>query len=557
MTQVKRFVVLGDAGAGKSAFINTMFNYCYGTQTADEVFKSENQSAVKLAIPCKGWTDLVSSNNPSSERDINDQTKSQTMTSNMYSLQFNKDLTFELIDTPGFNDTEGISNDESNLEEIEKVLSAVPFLNGIIIVANGSMARLGTSFQHFLYLLHEICPNNLMDNICVVLTNCDDVSCNMDSTTLHDLLNVNDKMIFRIQNNIFRWDRTIHADKKLRNFRQNFEDVIDTIDKLIPVLEGFDEVSTDHFSMCNLQQSLIDKSIQELIERMISLLCANQEEVNAKNGILNATATMQANKNWEKQHEITAIRLLEVQTTSNDSEVQIVTSTNKSSTESLISSMISLPTKLINKIGNTHKNKKRTKQSSDQQISSQKHDETSKILVDNCATCSNHFTEQELMSQGTSNGKNSKIDHDTSTMLSTKNSEPIYRKEEIKIHLTLPDNDVISHHDGALKQVCILGNDLENLEKKQEALRHELNSLLEQLTIHVEKVRAINKYVDLFEKHNNLLTKFLEKIKATDSALDMKGYFNKVINILSKPSTTSDVSVDSQIALIERMEIED
>ncbi|CAF1261893.1 unnamed protein product [Adineta steineri] len=554
MTQVKRFVLLGDAGAGKSTFINTMFNYCYGTRTADEVFTSENQSAVKLAIPCKGWTDLVSSNNPSSERDINDQTKSQTMISNMYSLQFNKDLIFELIDTPGFNDTQGISNDESNLKEIEKALSAVPFLNGIIIVANGAMVRLGTSFQHFLYLLHEICPNNLMDNVCVVLTNCDDVSCNMDSSTLHDLLNVSDKMIFRIQNNIFRWDRTIHSDKKLRNFRQNFEDVVDTIDKLKRVLEGFDDVSTDNFIMCNLQQLLIDKSIQELIERIISLFCAHQAEVNAKNGILNATATMQANTNWEKQHEITAFRWMEVQTTSDDSEVQTVTSTNKSSTESLISSMISLPTKLINKIGNTHKNKKTTKQSSDQQISSQKHDETSKILVDNCATCSNRFTEQELMSLGTNNRKNSKTNRDTSTMLSTKNSKPIYKKEEIKIHLTLPDNDAISRHDGARKQVCILDNELENLEKKQEALRHELNSLLGQLTIHVEEMRAINKHVDLLQKHNHLLTKFLEKIKATNNALDMKDYFNKVINILSKPSTTSNASVDCQITLMEQME---
>lgn len=211
MTRVKRFIVLGDAGAGKSAFINAMFNYCYGTRIAEKVFKSEKQSAVKLAIPCKGWTDLVTSSDPSSERDINDQTKSQTMTSNTYSLELNKHVTFELIDTPGFNDTEGISSDESNLEQIEKALRAVPYLNGIIIVANGAMVRLGTYFQHFLCLLHEVCPNSLMNNVCVVLTNCNELSCNLDSAILRQLLNVHDKTIFRIQNNLFRWNRMTHS----------------------------------------------------------------------------------------------------------------------------------------------------------------------------------------------------------------------------------------------------------------------------------------------------------------------------------------------------------
>jgi hypothetical protein len=552
MTRVKRFVVLGDAGAGKSAFINAMFNYCYGTQTADEVFKSEKQSAVKLAIPCKGWTDRVSLNNPSSERDINDQTKSQTMTSNTYSLELNKDLTFELIDTPGFNDTDGIASDELNLEEIEKALRAVPYLNGMIIVANGAMVRLGTSFQHFLCLLHAIWPNKLMHNLCVVLTNCHELSCNLDSAILRQLLHVNDKTIFRIQNNIFRWDRTMHSDKILRSFYQNFEDAIDTIDQLVPVLDEFDGVSTDDFNMSSIQQSLIGESIQKLIEDMISLICAYQEQVSAKNGILGANITMQANKNWEKQREITAIRWMKVPMNSDELEVEKMTSIDKSITGSLIQSVISLPTKVLNKIGNSYKKysdsdskqKETTKRSTDQQASSPKHDEIPKISSDSCITCPNHCTEQHLTPPNTN----------TSTTLSNENSESTYRAEEIKMSLTLPDNDTISHHEDARKQACTLSNEIENLEKKQVTLRHELNLSLEQLTIHVRKMHAINKHVDLIQKHKNLLNKFLEKIKVTDNALAMKDYFDKTINILSKSSTTSELSCDSQTVVIERME---
>ena len=97
--------------------------------------------------------------------------KSQTMCCTTHTLEFRERDTdphtfvIELIDTPGFNDTEGVSKDDSNVYHIEKAVQNVDYLNGIIIVVNGSTSRLGTSFQHFMQLLHEVWPNDLMKNV--------------------------------------------------------------------------------------------------------------------------------------------------------------------------------------------------------------------------------------------------------------------------------------------------------------------------------------------------------------------------------------------------------
>ncbi|UJR07862.1 hypothetical protein I4U23_012145 [Adineta vaga] len=544
MIQVKRFVVIGETGSGKSAFINAMYNYCYGTRNANEVFEPEKPSPLKLAIPCKGWTDLVTPDNLSSERDINDQTKSQTTTTNTYSLKIEEDLVFELIDTPGFNDTNGVSNDQSNLEQIEKTLSALDYLSGIIIVANGANVRIGTSFQHFLSLLHEIWPNSLMDNVCVVLTNCDAISCNLNYNILHQLFNVSDDRIFQIQNNVFAWTRTNTPEKVTERFRENFKEVIDTMGKIVSVLEKFNDVLTDDFKFGNIQQSLIDKSIQDLIERMISLLCAYQDQSNAEKGILNAKRTMEANKNTETNHVINALKYTEVPA---DPESPNKSSTEKSTVKNMVRSMVTSSIKTIKEIKNSnHK-------CSDSNI---KNKDEAKCTTSCTASPNAAGTEQQSTSPDINTKLSSNSKSNTSTTHSKQDSIPTYKTEEVKIQLTLPDNIAISQHEGALQQATTLGSEVANLGKQQETLRVELDSLIEQLMVDVQKMRQINEHVDLLQKHEKVLRKFSETIKTTDNIFDMKYYFDTTVTILSKPSSISESTVDYVAADTDREPME-
>ncbi|CAF1015885.1 unnamed protein product [Adineta ricciae] len=308
---IKRFIVLGDAGAGKSSLINFLFNYLNGTTNADQVFIA--RSKIKTVIPCANWLDCLDEKytNNMSESNINDQTQSQTQYCTTYTIFRGPNKLLEVIDTPGFNDTHGDDIDTKNLNMIEKELKKIPFLNGIIMVVNGSSPRLGLSFKNFLHMLHQIWPNDLMNNCVAVLTNCDQLSVNLDPAVLERDLNVNGSKTFHLQNSLFRWDRKLEPMKKVARFRQDFEDNLVTIESLLDKLEEFEDVSTKSFSVGAIKIALIENCIQQSISNMIELLEKYKQQKLAEAGIEGAQNTMENNRQWEKQHEIHAIRWVE------------------------------------------------------------------------------------------------------------------------------------------------------------------------------------------------------------------------------------------------------
>ncbi|CAF1239833.1 unnamed protein product [Didymodactylos carnosus] len=309
-SKLKRFIVLGDAGAGKSSFINFLYNYYHGTKKSSEIFCEHPQ--VKLAIPCANWLDCLDEayKNNNSEHNINDQTKSQTQICTTYIIH-RKTSCLEIIDTPGFNDTNGADVDEKNLTLIEKALKEVSFLNGIILVVNGAVPRLGVSFKNFLHMLHQVWPNNLLNNCVAILTNCDELSVNLDSSVLKRDLNVDDSKKFHLQNSLFRWDPKKRSPKTIHRFQQDFEDNLDTIKSLVQKLSEFHEVSTISFEVGAIKIALIEKCVFQSIQNMVDLLEKYKEQQVAQAGIEGARDTMQNNKEWDKHREINAVRWVE------------------------------------------------------------------------------------------------------------------------------------------------------------------------------------------------------------------------------------------------------
>ncbi|CAF0749637.1 unnamed protein product [Adineta steineri] len=308
----KRFIVLGDAGAGKSSFINFLYNYYNGTRELEEIFCEHPK--VKIAIPSANWTDCLDEKykNNKSEHNIDDQTQSQTQLCTTYLVGRKNDFLLEIIDTPGFNDTNGSDVDTNNLKMIEKALKGVLFLNGIIIVVNGSSPRLGVSFKNFLHMLHQIWPNDLMNNCVAILTNCDELSVNLDSSVLERDLNIDKKKTFHLQNSLFRWNRKLEPKKTVRRFQQDFEDNLGTVASLLRRLDKFEGVSTKSFTVGAIKISLIENCINESIHNMVDLLEKYKEQQVAKAGIEGARHTMEHNKQWDRQHEIHAVRWVEI-----------------------------------------------------------------------------------------------------------------------------------------------------------------------------------------------------------------------------------------------------
>jgi hypothetical protein len=162
-------------------------------------------------------------------------------------------------------------------------------------------------------LLHEVCPNSVMQNMCAVLTNCDDISCTLSLEILRTELKVNETTTLYLQNSLFHWDRTTRASKIIRNLIRDFEDAMITLDKLVLTLARFGNISTDAFRVGELKRRRIQKCIVTLIQKIIDLLKVNRLQRVVADGLSGAKTTMAANTKWEKQESITAFKWIEVE----------------------------------------------------------------------------------------------------------------------------------------------------------------------------------------------------------------------------------------------------
>jgi hypothetical protein len=99
--------------------------------------------------------------------------------------------------------------------------------------------------------------------------------------------------------------------KIVRRFQQDFEDNLETIKLLLNKLLEFGDVSTESFSVGAIKISLIEQCIDQSICNMVNLLKKYKEQQVVKAGIEGARGTMENNKQWEKKHEIHAIRWVE------------------------------------------------------------------------------------------------------------------------------------------------------------------------------------------------------------------------------------------------------
>jgi hypothetical protein len=566
-SNVKRFILLGDSGAGKSSFVNIFYNYCYGTRNPDDVF-GEDQQSVQLAIPCKNWLDRIQDNEKSSERDINDQTRSQTMDCTSYKLRFDS-VTIELIDTPGFNDSDGVCNDETALRQIEQILQNIPFLSGIIVVANGSTARLGTSFLHFMRLLHEVCPNSVMQNMCAVLTNCDDISCTLSLQILHTELKVNETTTFYLQNSLFHWDRAIRTSKIIRNLRRDFEDAMITLKKLFLTLVRFDNVSTDAFRVGELKRRRIQKCIVTSIQKIINLLKVNRLQRVVADGLSGAKTTMAANTNWEKQETITAFKWMEVEPSrprqrslsNNGSSSSSTFHTENSAKTSLpgerdttrfcVSENMecdTLPTKIKyderdslsysrNSTRDTmptvhsHAYSGMRGKSSLASVESTAHQPMRSLESHNSARESNYYSHLKPSSKSSA----AQYDDNDHQHQAEPRCPRKYQRQDLKLQVTLHDNEAKSHHETARHQAKFLQDKAIQFSNKHQELVSSMNSLLDELEDNVRDMREINPDIDLVERNKDFIQELRDEINLGGNEPKMIAFFDEIVRIVSKP----------------------
>jgi hypothetical protein len=115
-----------------------------------------------------------------------DKNQSQTNAAMMYTFDRHDGVQLRMLDTPGLCDTRGLEQDKEHKKSIAETIRAqVQTLDAVIIMANGTVERVGPGVEYALHTLAAMFPRSIADNIGFMFTNVPDaLSFNFQSNTL-------------------------------------------------------------------------------------------------------------------------------------------------------------------------------------------------------------------------------------------------------------------------------------------------------------------------------------------------------------------------------------
>jgi len=144
-------LLLGECGSGKSTFLNYLCNFFENkspphvvqfTETSASIVDEKKQMDAHTQ-DCKTWGPFHYAN-----------------------------TNYHIIDTPGLADTAGLEKDAQNLDKILECVSQCDTLIGIILVVNGAASRFTANLALVFSKLASNLPDEVLNNACVVFTNC-------------------------------------------------------------------------------------------------------------------------------------------------------------------------------------------------------------------------------------------------------------------------------------------------------------------------------------------------------------------------------------------------
>ncbi|RIB24007.1 hypothetical protein C2G38_756468 [Gigaspora rosea] len=242
--------------------------------------------------------------NKDSESKIDDVTKSQTVKCYTYTFAHpdNPAYKFILIDTPGLSDTNGVKQDDKNIKEITDAAISAGSLSAIVIVANGTEARVTPSIKNTLVRLSNNLPDDLLGNILLILTKCTKSSASFSECAFSKEI-AKPKKIFYMDNQFFCTDPEVWKDDEDERFNveHHWKLSINTINRILETITDLSSTSTKAFENMreyrNKIKAEIDKVTQDItnIQKVQDKLEASQKALqksgDQKNSYANYTKT--------------------------------------------------------------------------------------------------------------------------------------------------------------------------------------------------------------------------------------------------------------------------
>jgi energy-coupling factor transporter ATP-binding protein EcfA2 len=213
---------------------------------------------------------------------------SQTESPKLYEFKSKNGIRFHILDTPGLADTRGINQDAKHKAAIvQAVTSQITTVNAIVIVANGTLPRLGVATDYALWSLSSMFPRTLDKSIAIFLTNVPNaLGCNFTQDALPEALRGDNYHPFFIDNPVALWKRYNEIQERKEDVDPDEMDEMKTeVERshkrvLKELLKFFNWVVDLKSQPTNDIQTLYDKSQQ--VERSIAEALSRATQLEAK-----------------------------------------------------------------------------------------------------------------------------------------------------------------------------------------------------------------------------------------------------------------------------------
>ncbi|XP_072115056.1 uncharacterized protein [Mobula birostris] len=152
--RMKTIMVLGATGSGKTTLINGMINYILGVKWKDDF-------RYKLIDKETGKSQAES------------QTSSITAYELHHQVGFKIDYSLTIIDTPGFGDTRGISQDQLIIEHIQEFFTSpqgVDQIHAVCFVVQASLAHLTHTHKYNFDSILSVFGKDIEENVLILVT---------------------------------------------------------------------------------------------------------------------------------------------------------------------------------------------------------------------------------------------------------------------------------------------------------------------------------------------------------------------------------------------------
>ena len=236
-----KMLLIGETGSGKTSFVNLLCN-CGKVQALGGDFDFDKLEQFRHF------------NDMSLENAECHKMESKTSGAKLYDVHLSE-LKVGLIDTPGFGDSRGMSQDKDNVKKIIATLEGEEFINCVCLIVNGRQARMSATLKYVMSEVTAILPKEILNNIIVVFSNTSDpLDLNFDPKELDVFFGGNvTEHIFFIENPYCRFEKakqkkgTLPRDMIARSLLKAFEDTAKVLGEMHEAIKDLKPVHTHRF----------------------------------------------------------------------------------------------------------------------------------------------------------------------------------------------------------------------------------------------------------------------------------------------------------------------